>query len=99
MPQRTNQQNRSLHKLCQQVADTMVEYGLDLNVVADVPATRETVKALFREMGRKMYGKESTADLTTVEIQQVFEVFAKAIGQHTGEPVTWPSYLDMIQSE
>lgn len=84
----------------QEVADTMIEYGLTLNqVFVDIRPTKESLKAVFRDIAYKKYGVESTADLTTKQIQEVFEDFAKAISEETGEPITWPSYLDMIDYE
>lgn len=96
MTQRTLQQNKSLHLAFQQVADTMIEYGLTMNeVFVDIRPTKEGIKDMFRTIAERKYGVKSTADLTTKQIQETFQDFAKAISEETGEPIYWPSNIDL----
>ncbi len=98
MTKRTPKQNRSLHKMFQQVADTMIEYGLSMNhVFVDLTPDKDTLKTAFRDMARRKYGAVSTADLTTTQIDGVFEDFALAISIETGEPINWPNSIDQME--
>lgn len=97
MKPRTLKQNSALHLCLQQVADTMIEYGLTMNeLFVDIRPTMESMKVVFRDVARKKYGVKSTADLTTTQIQEVFEDFAKAIEQETGEEIVWPSIAELV---
>lgn len=102
MPQRTGKQNNSIHKGCQQIADTLVSHGVSLQdalIDLDVPPTMESIKAAYRAIGKSMFGKESTADLTTAEVDQVWKVLTKTLAINTGVDFSFPSYLDMIDYE
>jgi hypothetical protein len=45
-----------------------------------------------------MTGKESTTDLTTAEVDQVFGVFSKFWSELTGEYFPWPSMEALIHT-
>ncbi len=92
--QRTPSQNRSLHKYCTELADVLNEHGITIRqLFAEVEAdnTMESVKQLWRTFARMKYGKESTKDLTTSEIQKVFEEVNRHISQW-GLHMPFPSY-------
>jgi hypothetical protein len=47
--------------------------GIDMKVLVSnlrVDTTPESIKSIFREIGRLKYGKVSTADLTTKEVNE-----------------------------
>jgi hypothetical protein len=72
--QRTLAQNRALHKFCDEVANECVAHGVTIEVFlqnAEVEVTPEIVKSLWRKFGEIMFGKKSTADLTTSEFSKV----------------------------
>lgn len=80
--QRTKSQNRSEHKLFQEAANECVAHGITMKPIleaCDIYPTSHTMKDIFREIGRVKFGKESTADLTTVENMQVAEEFIKIL--------------------
>ena len=93
--QRTADQNKSLHLLCNQVADYCVAHGITAEMILrgfDVYPTMETIKMMIRQAGRAKYGKDSTSDLTTTELQACYEdVVARHIAEKTGEYFHWPS--------
>lgn len=92
--QRTPKQNKSLHKYCIELADVLNEHGITIRqLFAEVEAdnTMESVKQLWRTFARMKYGKESTKDLTTSEIQKVFEEVNRHISQW-GLHMPFPSY-------
>lgn len=64
---RTLPQNKALHKWCQEIADTLNECGVSVAVYlehVEVDHTMETVKSLFRAIGKEKFGIQSTAELT-----------------------------------
>ncbi len=83
--QRTGQQNKSLHKYCQMVADEMNAAGYDFKEVVRLPVsmTPELVKEyLFKRIMSTQYpDKESTTELSTTEIQTVYETMNAATAQ------------------
>ena len=95
---RTLAQNRSEHKLFQETADECVAHGLTTKMLLtnfEVYPTATTIKDIWREIGRIKFGRESTADLTTVENMEVFKEFRQLfIDISHGEIVlNFPSYL------
>ena len=91
--QRSKPQNNSLHKYCTDVANLLKEHGITLTTFyqnIDVDPTMESVKALWRTIATAKYGKISTTELTTVELQEVFEEVNRHIAQW-GIHVPWPS--------
>ena len=79
---RSIQQNKALHKYCDEVADELAAHGVTVqafirNIEADI--TPELVKELWRAFARAKYGKTSTADLTQEEFSAVFEEVTRHI--------------------
>ena len=97
MKQRSSAQNNSLHLYCQELSSVLNERGITQEVFVrglEVDNSPDSVKAVFRELGRVKYGKLSTADLTTKEMSSIYEEF----NRHTsklGIHLPWPS----IESE
>ena len=92
--QRTNLQNRSLHKGCQQIADLLIESGISLSVALrglDVRPTMNSIKDVYRSIATAKFGVDSTADLTTTQINEVWVDLAKALEQNTGVEINFPS--------
>jgi len=88
--QRTRQQNNALHKGFTMLAETLNDSGYDMKAVlavkeVDVPWTGELVKkVLYSGIMEAMTGKDSTADLTTKEVSQVWEVLTRHLGDKLG---------------
>jgi hypothetical protein len=91
--QRTTRQNNALHLYCQMLAETLNEAGISQQVFLqglEVDNSPDSVKAVFRALGKAKYGKESTSLLTTKECSDIYEEF----NRHTakiGIHVPWPS--------
>ena len=99
--QRTSQQNRALHLYFKQLADELNDKGQDMRTLIkeeiDIPWSTTTVKDhLFRPLMKVITGKESTAKLTTDEIDRVFEILSKTIGERTGLHIPFPSIETLI---
>ncbi len=93
---RTLRQNRAVHKFFNEAACELNARGITMKVLLDtldVEHTSHSVKSIFRAIGRVKCGKTSTADLTTVELQECFEELARLFAQN-GLVMNFPSYED-----
>ena len=100
--QRTALQNASLHLGCTQIADMLVEHGISLSVALknlDVRPTMNSIKDAYRSIASAKYGVDSTADLTTVQINEVWVDLVKAIEESTGVYCGFPSQESLINYE
>jgi len=92
---RTGKQNKSLHKYCQMVADEMNAAGYDAQTVISLPIqlTPEIVKdCIFKAIMTALYpDKTSSTQLSTTEIQDVYENMNRATGTKFGVSMDWPS--------
>lgn len=84
--QRTDAQNRSLHKYYQAVADDWNEKGIEQKVVfellqnyATVPWTLETVKEVWRILQMAYLLKVSTTELTTNEVDEIRKLLEREV--------------------
>ena len=95
-PQRTAQQNKALHVLFQLLANTLNDNGLDMRKTlkpqVDIPWSGGSVKEyLWRPIQKLQLNKQSTTELTTVEIDEVFDTINRHIGQQFGIHIPFPS--------
>lgn len=93
--QRTTQQNKSLHKLFEMLADELNNSGYDMRKVLkpeiDIPWTKQNIKEyLWRPVQEAMYGKKSTTELTTKDLDKVYEVLCRHLGSKLG--ITMPPF-------
>lgn len=101
---RTASQNRAIHVLFTNLASELNDQGLYMTKVlkrdAEIQWTPEAVKEyLWRPIQEAMLGKKSTRDLTTKEIDQVFEVVNKHLGESLGIETSFPSVEAIINEE
>jgi Ser-tRNA(Ala) deacylase AlaX len=101
---RTDRQNRALHLWFTQLARELNDNGQDMRQVIskeiDIAWSPYTVKEhLFRTTMKAMYGYKSTKQLKTNEIDKIFDVITKAIGERTGLFVPFPSLEQLINRE
>jgi len=93
--QRTTPQNSSIHKWFEIIEQECTSLGQTMDMLiknpTEVPITRYLLKDTFRLIGKVMYGKESTADLTKEEIDKVIKVFEKLIGERLEINILFPS--------
>ena len=98
---RTIKQNASLHKFCELLADSLNSAGYEMKAVlavkqVDVPWSPESIKeVLWRPIMEAATGKESSAKLDTVEIQNVYQILDRHISTNFGVHVEWPSVESM----
>jgi hypothetical protein len=100
-PQRTVQQNKALHVLFRLLATTLNEAGLDMRKTlkpgVEIPWSGPAVKEyLWRPIQQAQLRKDSTTELTTVEIDQIFDTINKHLGEKFGLHVPFPSVEELI---
>jgi len=91
---RTEPQNNSLHKGLRALAERLSDSGLDMRKVlkpeVEIPWTVDSAKEyLFNPIAKVMFDKTSS-ELSTTEIQQVWDVLNRHTGEKFGITVEWP---------
>ena len=104
--QRTNLQNSCLHKYLTELSTGLNDAGYSQRATMegfkkdfDIPWTMNSLKEVFREIGFIMFDKKSTADLTTVEVQKVYQVFDMRFSEITGVRFEWPSVESLMLAD
>ena len=91
---RTLQQNRALHKWFRQISEVCKENGITLPMIMkaartgmDLEPTPEIIKEIWRFAQRKMFGKESTKDLSKhSEVDRLIDVMTLFFGKFVEVP-------------
>lgn len=101
--QRTIQQNRALHLYFQLVADTLNDAGLDMRTLlkpeVEIPWSGDTVKNyLWRPIMRLQLQKNSTTEMTTKDIDLVFDTMNRHLAKH-GIHEPFPSLEEIINRQ
>lgn len=98
--QRSLQQNAASHLLFQQYASKLRAAGITQKMLLnsfrtglELDCTDTMIKDLFRAIGKKMHGKESTAKLTTVELQETYLAIDRAFSETHGISCPFPSQI------
>ena len=85
---RTAHQNRALHNYYQRLSKALNEGGYTFEQVIDkpqIPWTPEIVKNnLWRKIQVSMTGKNSTRDLSTAEVGEIYEAMNSWLGSNLG---------------
>jgi hypothetical protein len=102
--QRSPKQNNALHKLFAILATDLNTKGLDAKLILkenyQILWTPEMIKRdLWKPLQKAMLQKESTASLTPVELQQVYEQLAKIIGEKHGVEIDFPSMEEISKMQ
>jgi len=84
---RTKKQNNSLHKWCEQWSETLNEEGHTVRQTLKQDWDTMWSKLLFKELvvkklSKAMFGKTSTTQLTTKEIDQIVDVVTKNLSEY-----------------
>lgn len=101
--QRTESQNKALHLYFTQLAEMLNQSGLDMRKVLkpsiNIPWTAKSIKEhLWRPIMKIQLGKDSTTELTTKEIVEVYDVINKHIGEQFGISIEFPSQESLINN-
>ncbi len=98
---RTNQQNKSMWKFFELLAQELSDHGLDMKKVLkpeiDIPWNKNTIcEFLWRPIMKAQIGKESTTELTTKEIDKIYDTLNRHLGEKFGIHVDFPSEESLI---
>lgn len=93
---RSEKQSRSLHKYLTMYAELFTEHGIDMKMILKphipIPATMYLLKELlWKPTQKKLFGKNSTKELTTKDIDLIVDVITRAFGTKFGLYVPWPT--------
>jgi len=94
METRSSQQNKALHKGCQQIADYLIENNITLQEAfknMEIRPTMESIKAIYRQIAHAKYGVDSTAKLEKHQIDGTWEDLTKCLSETTGVYFQFPS--------
>lgn len=99
--QRTLRQNKALHMWFTHVAAALNVSGLDMRKTlkpgVDIPWSPETVKEyLFRPIMEAQLQKSSTTELTTAEIDAVYDTINRLFGEKFSLHVPFPSEEELL---
>ena len=94
---RTLTQNAAIHLLFRLIANAMNEAGLDIQKVlaetADIPITADAIKEyMWKPIQKDLTRKSSTANLTTSEVNMIYEVLNRYTAENFGIHIPFPSY-------
>lgn len=95
---RSNQQNKALHKYCTELATELNNCGIGIDVFMkniEADHTMESVKSLWRAFAKAKYNKESTTQLTTSEINAIYDEVNRHVAQF-GIHMAFPSQEQTI---
>ncbi|MDE1971169.1 MAG: hypothetical protein KGI50_06385 [Patescibacteria group bacterium] len=97
--QRTIQQNKALHLYFRLLAETLNDAGLDMRVIlkpeVEIPWTPKNIKEyLWRPVQRIQLGKKSSTELTTKDIDVIYDTINLHLSKH-GVHVPFPSIEEM----
>lgn len=98
---RTPQQNKAMHEYYRLVADRLNAAGLDMRAVlkpeVDIPWSTQTVKEfLWRPVQKAALGKDSTTQLTTREIDVVYDILNRFLAEKHGIHEPFPSLEELM---
>lgn len=90
--QRSQKQNRAIHLWFRLLADTLNDSGLDMKTVlkpsVSISWTDKTIKEyIYKPIIEAMLLKKSTTELTTKEIDKVWEIINLHLGEKFGVEV------------
>ena len=102
--QRTDQQNKALHKWYALLSEELNDSGLEMRKVLkpeiEIRWTPNNIKEyLWRPIQILSVGKKSTKDLTTKEIDLVWNTLNRFLGEKLGVHVPFPSLEEMALEE
>lgn len=81
---RTLKQNNSLHKWCEEVAEELNNRGVTMRALIErleIDHSKESVKMFWRAIAKAKFGKKSTTELETNEVDKVYEEMNRLLAE------------------
>ena len=102
--QRTTQQNKAVWKFYELLANELNDSGNDMRRTLksdiSIPWNKDTVHDfLWIPIQKAMYGKTSTTELTTKQIDEVYNVLNRHLGEKVGVHTPFPTLDNLIQDK
>src|SRR3990167_9316723 len=102
--QRTFQQNRAMHLWFQMLADELNSAGLDMRKVLkpeiEISWSKQMIKDyLWRPVQEIYLSKKSTKELNTEDINTIWEILNRHLGEKFGIHVSFPSIEELELKE
>ena len=102
--QRTLRQNRALHVMFEQIAEQLNDAGYDMKKVlkpnVDIPWNKDTVKKyLWKPIMKHALLKESTTEMSTKDIDKIFDIIVRHFGEKFGLVIEFPSIETIINKQ
>ena len=100
---RTIQQNKCIHKMFSEVARELLNAGIERKTIVEdldsfsVPIDDAFVKEIWRAIMFTQTGKQSTTEMTTSEIDKVYDTFNLFLGENYGIHIPFPSMESLYQ--
>lgn len=100
---RTLSQNAALHLYFSQLAAELNAAGIDQKLFIDhlkgweVPITADFLKQIWKIKQEKMFGTDSTTELKTHQVTEVYETVNKFVGQQFGVHTAFPSLDEIME--
>ena len=82
--QRTTQQNRAVHLWFTHIAKELNDAGFEQAITigtVDVPWSEDSIKVLFKKIGRYQFNKGKTSQMTTKELTEVAETLNRFLAE------------------
>lgn len=98
---RTDRQNRSIHVYFEEVARELNDRGIDMRVLVknlQVTHTKDSVKGIWKAIGEAKYGKKSTTQFTSKEIDEVYDEFNRLLSEFDIN-ISFPSNIFYLNEE
>lgn len=100
---RSAKQNNALHLYLSQWAELLREHGIDMEMILKdghkIPPTTELLKEeVWRKIQIAMFNKQSTTELSTDEINKIYDVITKTFGERYHLFVPWPC-IETLENE
>lgn len=97
----TKLQNKAMHLWFTQLAKTLNDEGIDMRALIspgiDIFWSAYTIKEHLWKPTEKAYlGKDSTQDLTTKEVTEIYDIINKVLGERVGIHIPFPSIENLI---
>lgn len=98
---RTDQQNKALHLWFSLLATALNDAGYDMKKTIrqeiDIPWTAYSVKEyLWRPIQKEYLHKQSTTQLNTKNIDAIYDIVNRVIGERTGVYVEFPNIESLM---
>lgn len=102
--QRTIRQNKALHLYFTHLAQELNDAGLDMRKTlkpgVEIPWSAKTIKEyIWRPIMKAQLGKESTTEMTTKDIDRVFDTITRHLADEFGLQVDFPSIQSQLDQE